>query len=77
MAVQTASVLLLTATPEQLGRAGHFGRLRLLDPQRFHDYQAFIAEEEAYAPVAELAARLLDGETLNDATTADARATAG
>ncbi len=66
LAVQTASVLLLTATPEQLGRAGHFGRLRLLDPQRFHDYQAFIAEEEAYAPVAELAARLLDGETLND-----------
>ena len=52
-------VLLLTATPEQLGRAGHFARLRLLDPQRFHDYQAFIEEEERYQPVAQLVARVL------------------
>jgi ATP-dependent helicase HepA len=65
LAARTESVLLLTATPEQLGRAGHFGRLRLLDPQRFHDYQAFCAEEEAYAPVAELAARLLDGQPID------------
>ena len=60
----TPGMLLLTATPEQLGRAGHFGRLRLLDPQRFHDYSAFVAEEEAYAPVAALAARLIDDEVL-------------
>ena len=65
LAEQTASVLLLTATPEQLGRAGHFGRLRLLDPQRFHDYAAFVAEEEAYGPVAELAASLLDEKNLD------------
>ena len=65
LAAQTPSVLLLTATPEQLGRAGHFGRLRLLDPQRFHDYRAFLAEEQAYAPVAALAGRLLDGEPLS------------
>lgn len=64
LAAQTASVLLLTATPEQLGRAGHFGRLRLLDPQRFHDYRTFVNEEEAYAPVAELAASLLDEKPL-------------
>ena len=64
LAEHTPNVLLLTATPEQLGRAGHFGRLRLLDPERFHDYEAFLAEEQAYAPVAELAARLLDGEVL-------------
>ena len=32
LAARTPGVLLLTATPEQLGRAGHFGRLRLLDP---------------------------------------------
>lgn len=67
IAARTGSVLLLTATPEQLGRAGHFGRLRLLDPQRFHDYPAFLAEEEAYAPVAALAARLLDGRPLDAA----------
>jgi ATP-dependent helicase HepA len=41
LADQTPAVLLLTATPEQLGRAGHFGRLRLLDPERFGDYDAF------------------------------------
>ncbi len=67
LAQQTAGVLLLTATPEQLGRAGHFGRLRLLDPERFHDYRAFVEEEEAYAPVAELAADLLDGKALSSA----------
>ncbi len=33
----TASLLLLTATPEQLGPEGHFARLRLLDPERFSD----------------------------------------
>ena len=31
------SVLLLTATPEQLGLESHFARLRLLDPERFYD----------------------------------------
>jgi ATP-dependent helicase HepA len=68
LAERTPGVLLLTATPEQLGRSGHFGRLRLLDPHRFHDYRAFLAEETHYAPVAALAGRLLDGEppTAND-----------
>jgi ATP-dependent helicase HepA len=61
LAGQTPGVLLLTATPEQLGRAGHFGRLRLLDPHRFHDYDAFLAEEQHYAPIAALAGRLLEG----------------
>ncbi|MDJ0739054.1 MAG: RNA polymerase-associated protein RapA [Gammaproteobacteria bacterium] len=65
LAGRTPSVLLLTATPEQLGRVGHFGRLRLLDPQRFHDFAAFAAEEAAYAPVARIASCLLDGEALD------------
>ncbi|BCU07563.1 RNA polymerase-associated protein RapA [Allochromatium tepidum] len=67
LASRIPSVLLLTATPEQLGRAGHFGRLRLLDPARFHDPIAFQEEEARYAPIAALAARLLDDEPL-DAT---------
>ena len=37
-------MLLLTATPEQLGTDSHFARLRLLDPNRFHDLDAFRAE---------------------------------
>ncbi len=64
LAERTPGVLLLTATPEQLGRAGHFGRLRLLDPHRWHDYAAFLAEEADYIPIARLAGRLLDGQGL-------------
>lgn len=59
-------VLLLTATPEQLGGSGHFARLRLLDPDRFHDLQAFHKEEALYAPVAEAADRLLHDRQLSD-----------
>ena len=68
LAQQTASVLLLTATPEQLGAAGHFARLRLLDPHRFHDLQAFLAEEQQYQPIAHAAAELLDATRLSTAT---------
>jgi ATP-dependent helicase HepA len=64
LAEQTPGVLLLTATPEQLGRAGHFGRLSLLDPHRWSDYQDFLEEEANYEPVARLASRLLGGEPL-------------
>jgi ATP-dependent helicase HepA len=66
LAEQTPGLLLLTATPEQLGRAGHFARLRLLDPHRFHDYHAFLAEEQEYQPVARLAAKLLNEQALNE-----------
>ncbi len=65
LAQNTPSVLLLTATPEQLGAAGHFARLRLLDPHRFHDLQAFLAEEAHYQPVAQAAAELLDATQLS------------
>ncbi|MCF7203273.1 RNA polymerase-associated protein RapA [Pseudomonas oligotrophica] len=53
-------VLLLTATPEQLGLDSHFARLRLLDPNRFHDLEAFRAESGKYQPVAEAVQELLD-----------------
>jgi ATP-dependent helicase HepA len=68
LAHNTPSVLLLTATPEQLGAAGHFARLRLLDPHRFHDLDAFLEEESGYQPVAQAAAELLDATTLSAAT---------
>ncbi|RMS13054.1 RNA polymerase-associated protein RapA, partial [Pseudomonas coronafaciens pv. garcae] len=55
-----AGVLLLTATPEQLGQDSHFARLRLLDPNRFHDLKAFRAESENYRPVAQAVQELLD-----------------
>ena len=60
LARQIAGVLLLTATPEQLGLDSHFARLRLLDPDRFHDLEAFRAESAQYQPVAEAVQELLD-----------------
>ena len=66
LAEQTAGVLLLTATPEQLGRESHFARLRLLDPDRFYDYEAFVAEEDQYAPVADAVTALFSGMKLED-----------
>ena len=66
LATGTPGVLLLTGTPEQLGRAGHFARLRLLDPDRFSDYETFLQQERAYEPVARAADRLLQGGPLRD-----------
>ncbi|KPW51832.1 ATP-dependent helicase HepA [Pseudomonas syringae pv. antirrhini] len=62
-----AGVLLLTATPEQLGQDSHFARLRLLDPNRFHDLKAFRAESENYRPVAQAVQELLDKGKLSAA----------
>lgn len=62
----TPGVLLLTATPEQLGQAGHFARLRLLDPDRYYDLEHFLREERHYQPVAEAVERLLCDEILSE-----------
>ena len=56
---KTAGVLLLTATPEQLGVESHFARLRLLDPQRFSSLQRFLDEEEQYHQTAQIAEVLM------------------
>jgi ATP-dependent helicase HepA len=70
LAAAAPGLLLLTATPEQLGVASHFGRLRLLDPDRFHDLDAFLGEAERFQPVAALAERLLAGRALAPAEAA-------
>ncbi|SUI39252.1 RNA polymerase-associated protein rapA [Serratia marcescens] len=66
LAEHIPGVLLLTATPEQLGQQSHFARLRLLDPNRFHDYGEFVAEQQKYRPVADAVTLLLSGERLAD-----------
>lgn len=65
LANKTIGLLLLTATPEQLGRRSHFARLKLLDPSRYHDFDQFEREESDYQKIAELANKLLDQTTLN------------
>ncbi|MEW9573129.1 RNA polymerase-associated protein RapA [Rhodanobacter sp. Si-c] len=73
LAAKTPGVILLTATPEQLGRSGHFARLRLLDPQRYHDLDAYLAEAERFQPLSQMADKLLDGEALDEAQLATLR----
>ncbi len=58
-------VLLLTATPDQLGHESHFARLRLLDPDRFFDYQKFTEEESHYTEVANAANALVAKDVLS------------
>jgi ATP-dependent helicase HepA len=61
---RSTGLLLLTATPTQLGLAGHFARLRLLDPNRYDNLQAFIAEAEGFGAVAGIADKILDQRPL-------------
>ncbi len=60
LAIKTPGVLLLTATPEQLGKMSHFARLRLLDPDRFPDFPQFEKEEQGYHTIAETVKPLLN-----------------
>jgi len=61
---QTPGLILLTATPQQLGHHSHFSRLRLLDPDRYHDFDAFEKERDTYQEIAELADKLLSNDPL-------------
>jgi len=66
LAAATPGVILLTATPEQLGRSGHFARLRLLDPQRYHDLDIYLSEADKFHNLSKIADRLLDSEPLDE-----------
>lgn len=60
LSLRIESVLLLTATPEQLGMEGHFDRLRLLDPDRYQNFEAFKREVAGYEKVALAVRHLLE-----------------
>lgn len=66
LSARTPGLILLTATPQQLGRSGHFARLRLLDPARYVDLEAFTAEADGYAPLSAIGAKLADAAGLDD-----------
>lgn len=61
----TPGVLLLSGTPEILGLAGHYARLHLLDPNRFHDFNQFVDETTNYKPISDLANKLIKGLNLS------------
>ena len=59
-------LLLLTATPEQLGEESHFARLRLLDPHRYHSLEKFLNEVDSFKTIAHVIDNLLDEDSLNE-----------
>lgn len=63
-------LLLLTASPEQMGLESHFARLRLLDPQRYPDFAAYQTEHAHYAEVAAELGAQLDSMTEQERTDA-------
>ncbi len=58
LAQRCPGLILLTATPEQLGRTGHFARLRLLDADRFSDLAQYQQEAEGYVALSAWVDRL-------------------
>ncbi len=64
LAAHVPSVLLLTATPEQLGASSHFARLRILDSNRFYDFDGFEQEQKQYAKIAKVADLLINNKVL-------------
>ncbi len=63
-------LLLLTASPEQMGIESHFARLHLLDPQRYPDVESYRTEHDQYAArAAEISARL---DSMDEAELAEA-----
>ena len=65
LAEKTPGLLLLTATPQQLGPEGHFARLRLLDADRYTGLEKYREEAEDYVEVAAAVNRLLEGGQLD------------
>ena len=62
---RSRGLLLLTATPEQLGAEGHFARLRLLDPERYPDLDKFRQEQSGYSKVAAVANKMFARKKLS------------
>lgn len=58
LAAVAPHLLLLSATPEQLGMQGHFARLRLLDPARYPELDAFLAQAQRYQGMSRLVEQL-------------------
>ncbi|AEF54224.1 RNA polymerase-associated protein RapA [Marinomonas posidonica] len=59
LAASSESLLLLSATPEQTGEREHFSRLQLLDPDHYHNFERYQAQQQEFKQAAELAEVIL------------------
>ncbi|VAW62356.1 RNA polymerase associated protein RapA, partial [hydrothermal vent metagenome] len=66
LAKTSKGLLLLTATPEQFGKESHFARLRLLDTDKFSDYDTFTQQENQYQIIADLIEKIIADEPLSE-----------
>jgi len=68
LSLSSDHLILLTATPEQLGVESHFARLQLLDPAKFVSLEALHAQEAEYQQLNQRIRALPEGreQLLND-----------
>lgn len=71
LSAKSKGLLLLTATPEQVGIESHFARLRLLDPSRFFDLEQFKQEEQGYQKINLLVQQLIEYQANKNTDTVD------
>jgi ATP-dependent helicase HepA len=63
LCARSRGLLLLTATPEQLGQKAHFERLQLLDPHRFASFNDYQANEAHYQRIDQLIQSIESGSS--------------
>ncbi len=66
MGKTTRGLMLLTATPEQLGERSHFSHLRLLDPARYYNFNAFLQNTRRYHKTAGIIDKIIRSSALNN-----------
>ena len=66
IANKSRGLLLLTATPEQVGIDSHFARLRLIDPARFHSLNEFKKEQKKFIEIGDLLSSIIENNHIHE-----------
>ncbi len=62
LTAKTFGMMLLTATPEQMGLKNHFLHLQLIDPNRYFDFNTFCKETDHYQKTADTIKKQIKAE---------------
>jgi ATP-dependent helicase HepA len=55
-------LILLTATPEIYGQEGHFSHLKLIDPDKYPDFDLYLKQSEEYQEIAKQGKEIIEKE---------------